>query len=71
MENIEIGAIYRHFKGNEYIVIAIGKNTETEEEMVVYSPIDDKSKVWIRPIKMWNEIIDQENNTRRFEKVEK
>ena len=71
MENIEIGAIYRHFKGNEYIVIAIGKNTETEEEMVVYSPIDDMSKVWIRPIKMWNEIIDQENNTRRFEKVEK
>lgn len=71
MENIEIGAIYRHFKGNEYIVIAIGKNTETEEEMVVYSPIDDKSKVWIRPIKMWNEIVDQENNTRRFEKVEK
>ena len=71
MENIEIGAIYRHFKGNEYIVIAIGKNTETEEEMVVYSPIDDMSKGWIRPIKMWNEIIDQENNTRRFEKVEK
>ena len=71
MENIEIGAIYRHFKGNEYIVIAIGKNTETEEEMVVYSPINDMSKVWIRPIKMWDEIIDQENNTRRFEKVEK
>ena len=71
MENIEIGAIYKHFKGNEYMVIAIGINTETEEKMVVYSPISDMSKVWIRPIKMWNDIVDQERNIKRFEKVEK
>ena len=71
MENIEIGAIYRHFKGNEYIVIAVGTNTESEETMVVYSPTNDKSKVWIRPIKMWNDIVDQEKNVKRFEKVEK
>ncbi len=71
MENIEIGSIYRHFKGNEYIVISLGINTETEETMVVYSPTNDKSKVWIRPLKMWNEIVDQEKNIKRFEKVEK
>ena len=71
MENIEIGAIYRHFKGNEYTVITIGKNTETEEEMVVYSPVNNPSLVWIRPATMWFDIIDQEKNIRRFEKVEK
>ena len=64
MENIEIGAIYKHFKGNTCIVIAIGKNTETEEDMIVYSPLDDKSKVWIRPLNMWNEIVDGENTLR-------
>ena len=27
---------YRHFKGNEYEVIGIAKDSETLEEMVVY-----------------------------------
>ena len=66
--DIEIGAKYRHFKGNIYIVKDIGVNTETNEEMVVYSPINNEKLVWIRPAKMWNEMID--NNTKRFEKVD-
>ncbi|MBE6122822.1 MAG: DUF1653 domain-containing protein [Solobacterium sp.] len=41
------GRRYRHFKGNEYTVIAVGKHTETLEEMVVYR--DDDGKTWIRP----------------------
>lgn len=41
------GKRYRHFKGNEYTVIAVGKHTETLEEMAVYR--DDAGKTWIRP----------------------
>ena len=35
MEELKIGK-YRHFKGNEYEVIGIAKDSETLKEMVVY-----------------------------------
>ncbi|MBQ9958448.1 MAG: DUF1653 domain-containing protein, partial [Clostridia bacterium] len=35
MSEIKIGK-YRHFKGGEYEVIGIAKDSETLEEMVVY-----------------------------------
>ena len=38
MQKIIIGKTYRHFKGNLYRVMALGKNSENMEEMVV----DDK-----------------------------
>lgn len=27
---------YRHYKGNEYIVLEVARHSETEEELVVY-----------------------------------
>ncbi|MBE5738391.1 MAG: DUF1653 domain-containing protein [Clostridiales bacterium] len=70
MIDIEIGALYRHFKGNTYRVIAVAKHTENMEDMIVYSPENDNSLVWVRPMSMWNEIVDKDTNKKRFEKVE-
>ena len=63
-QKIEIGKIYKHYKGNVYKVIAIARHSETLEDMVVYSSLDN-SKIWVRPKSMWNEIIDS-NGTLRF-----
>ena len=63
--HIEIGAKYTHFKGGQYVVLAIATHTETNEDLVVYQSRKD-SKVWVRPAKMWNEIVDKEKNIRRF-----
>ncbi len=38
MEKIMLGK-YRHFKGNEYEVLGIAKNSETLEETVVYKAL--------------------------------
>lgn len=67
--DIELGK-YRHFKGNEYEVIAVAKHSETLEEMVVYKDLKNGSKVWVRPAAMWNETVTREGKTfKRFEKV--
>ena len=68
MEEIEVGEIWRHYKGGRYIIIGLGVHTETEETMVIYSPVDDRNKVWIRPISMWFNVIDKENNIIRFKR---
>lgn len=63
MQKIEIGKTYKHYKGNLYKIIALGKHSETTEDMVVYQSLLS-GEVWIRPKSMWNEVID--NNTLRF-----
>jgi hypothetical protein len=64
MQNIEIGKIYKHFKGNIYKIIALAKCSETLEDLIVYQSVSD-GKTWVRPKKMWNEIVDN-NSTLRF-----
>ena len=57
MEEVKIGKIYRHFKGNYYFVEGVALNSETKERMVVYKPIYNRSdsNIWVRPEKMFLE----------------
>ena len=57
MQEITVGKIYKHSKGNLYKIIALAKHSETGEEMIVYENIK-KGDIWVRPKYMWNEIID-------------
>lgn len=50
---------YRHFKGNEYEVIAIARHSETEEAMVVYKALYGDGGIWCRPASMWNETVER------------
>ena len=66
MEQIKLGK-YRHFKGNEYEVIGIAKNSETLEETVVYKALYGEKDLWVRPASMWNETIERDGKTyKRF-----
>jgi hypothetical protein len=67
---IKIGK-YRHFKGNEYEVLAIAKHSETQEEMVVYRALYGDGGVWVRPACMWNETVERDGKRyKRFTFVE-
>lgn len=59
MCEIKLGK-YRHFKGNEYEVIAVAKNSETLEEMVVYRALYGEKEYWVRPASMWNEEVQRD-----------
>lgn len=71
MENkVEINAKYRHYKGNEYVVLCIATHSETEEKMVVYKALYGDEKVWVRPLSMWNEEVEVDGNSvRRFKRI--
>ncbi len=58
MENVKIGCVYRHFKGNYYFVENIAYDSESQERMVVYKPLyprEDNKLIWVRPEKMFLE----------------
>ncbi len=53
--------IYKHSKsGNEYKLHFVAKHSETLEDMVVYEALynNEKSKYWVRPAKMFDEIVE-------------
>jgi len=49
--------IYRHYKGNEYRVIAIARHSETEEEMVVYRCLYGDHSLWVRPLSLFRDTV--------------
>lgn len=67
MSEITIGKTYKHYKGNMYKVIALAKHSETLEDMIVYQSVKT-NEIWVRPKKMWSEIVD-DKGTLRFTPV--
>ena len=63
--------IYKHFKGNLYEVVAVAKHSETLEDMVVYKALYGDGDVWVRPLSMWDEVVERDGNQfKRFELIE-
>ena len=63
--------IYQHYKGNFYRLIDTAKHSETLEEMVVYQALYGEGGIWVRPARMWNELVEvQGEKVPRFKFVE-
>lgn len=67
--NVEIGKIYKHFKGDLYLVLDIGKYSETGELMVIYKALYGNNETWIRPYNMFIDEVNKNNQKYRFEKI--
>ena len=71
MEKIKLNAIYRHYKGGHYKVIAIGLHSETQEELVIYQAMYGDNVIWCRPKYMWSEKVEYNGEiVKRFELIE-
>ena len=58
MREIKIPGIYKHFKGDYYLVEDIAKHSETKEDMVVYRRLYGDCSLWVRPLDMFLEEVD-------------
>lgn len=54
-QELVIGGVYRHFKGNHYLVTGLGRHTETGQELVAYNSLieDVPPRMWLRPKEMF------------------
>lgn len=59
MRQIQIGRIYRHFKGDHYLVEAIATDSETGGAVVIYRKLYGDGGLWVRPLAMFLEPVDR------------
>lgn len=63
--------VYRHHKGQQYEVLGVARHSETEEEFVVYRALYGERGLWIRPVTMFMERVDQGGvSVPRFSRIE-
>ncbi len=75
MRELQIGGVYKHFKGNLYRVEDIAKHSESSEVYVVYRQMYGDKSLWIRTLEMFLEKVDHEKypdvvQKYRFELIE-
>ena len=70
MKNLEIGAVYRHYKGTKVKVLFEAIQSETKEHLVIYMHLED-GVIWAIPKHMFLEnIVLDGKEIERFEKID-
>ncbi len=58
MNKIKIKGVYKHFKGDYYLVEDIAIHSETKEELVIYRALYGENTLYARPKDMFLSEVD-------------
>ena len=73
MDIVKIGKC-KHYKGDLYEVLGVGKHCETLEDVVIYKALYDSvefgnNALWTRPVKLFLGTVG-DTNTERYKSIE-
>lgn len=60
MNTLQIGRVYRHFKGDYYLVEAAARDSETGVDCVIYRKLYGDGSLWVRPTELFLSKVDRE-----------
>ena len=60
MRELKIKGIYRHFKGDLYLVEDVARHSETDEKLVVYRKLYGDCSLWVRSLDLFLSEVDHE-----------
>ena len=58
MRRLELNRVYKHFKGDLYLVLDVAINSETEKKMVVYRALYGENILYVRDYDMFISEVD-------------
>lgn len=64
---LKINTIYKHFKGDLYLIVDFGYDSNTLEEVVIYRALYKDNKLWVRPKSEFLEEVNRNGQKYRFE----
>ncbi len=67
MRELKIHGIYKHYKGDYYIVEDLAVHSETGEQMVIYRGLYENSPLWTRPLDLFLGEVEGKSQKYRFE----
>ena len=60
MREYKIKGIYRHFKGDYYILEDVATDSETDAKVAVYRQLYENNELYVRPLDMFLSEVDYE-----------
>ena len=60
MRRVKVNTIYKHFKGDYYLVEDIAVDSETNEDMVIYRALYGDNTLYVRPYDLFVSEVDHD-----------